>query len=358
MIVIVQNDSSLRKTAACERLNIFEYRTLFKNIQVKGLIMKLFKITLTLISVSLVILSIVEYRTLSPYKSRLYSPTFLTKINDNYFIVDSWHHRIIYSTSLENPISQWKVLTDHIAGPHSIVSDGNILITEDTGRHRLFVFKKAGANAAKEYVLTQTIDNMGKRPHRVIYDQQTKLFYIIASISQQIIAIKDDNGTAEVVYKKYLPFLKGAYTREIRIMDGKMAFVAGPGKITFTTYKDGNYNVIQQFNVPRALSNMNDIIKINDYYYITATPRTFLRVKDLADLTKGKYENLMQVAGYKGTPYFFNEVDGRIFLPQTSRYSGITSFIIKNDQITDVINHPYFGRPTVASKIRRKEFPA
>lgn len=301
------------------------------------------------------------------YQTRLYTPTYVTKIDNNYFIVDCWHHRIIYNKNLHDPIAQWKVLTNDIAGPHTIVSDGKILIAEDTGRHRLFVFQKIPVitddemmefepnNTNKEYELTQILSDIGKRPHRIIYDEKTKLFYVIAAISQQISAIKDNNGVAEILYTKKLPFLKQAYTRSINIINDEMVFVSGPGKITFTTYQDGKYQVIKQYDVPPAFSEMNDMVKINDYYYITASPRMFVRVKNLENFGKGDYEDLNHQVGYKGTPYFFNKIDDRFFLPEITEYSSIISFKISNNKIQDVINHYDFGLPTQASIDRKKE---
>jgi hypothetical protein len=101
---------------------------------------------------------------------------------------------------------------------------------------------------------------------------------------------------------------------------------------------------------------MNDILKLGDYYYITASPRMFVRVKDLANFGKGEYEDLSTVIGYQGTPYFFNEINDRIFLPEITEYSSILSFKIKNNQITDIKKFYDFGAPTLDSIMRKKEF--
>jgi len=262
------------------------------------------------ITIFTVLFSLISCSKEDAYKARLYTPTYITIIDNNYFIVDCWHHRIIYNKNLQDPIIKWKVLIDDIAGPHSIVSDGKILIAEDTGRHRLFVFKKISTipykaelgfthdDTSKGYELTQILNNIGKRPHRIIFDKQTQLFYVISSISQQISAIRDNNGIAEIVYTKKLPFLEKAYTRSMRILNDEMIFVSGPQKITFTTYKDGKFQVIKQYNVPREFAEMNDILKVGDYYYITASPKKFVRVKDLANFGKGEYEDLNNIVGY------------------------------------------------------------
>ena len=57
-------------------------------------------------------------------------------------MVDCWHHRIIYNDNLIDPIINWKTLTEEIAGPHSIASNGNLYLTDDTGNHQVLVYKK------------------------------------------------------------------------------------------------------------------------------------------------------------------------------------------------------------------------
>jgi len=41
--------------------------------------------------------------TQAAWEERLYTPTTITQISDFYFIVDCWHHRIIYSKEVEAP---------------------------------------------------------------------------------------------------------------------------------------------------------------------------------------------------------------------------------------------------------------
>ena len=52
-------------------------------------------------------------------KGRLYTPTCMEKIDNQYYIVDCWHDRVIYSDSLCD-IKEWKVLDEDLKYPHSI----------------------------------------------------------------------------------------------------------------------------------------------------------------------------------------------------------------------------------------------
>lgn len=43
---------------------------------------------------------------------RLYVPTMIQKIDDTYFIIDCWQHRVLYSDKMHNELNKWKILTD------------------------------------------------------------------------------------------------------------------------------------------------------------------------------------------------------------------------------------------------------
>ena len=44
------------------------------------------------------------------FRARLYTPTFIEKLNGRYFIVDCWHHRIIHASDLNTPLVRWQTL--------------------------------------------------------------------------------------------------------------------------------------------------------------------------------------------------------------------------------------------------------
>jgi hypothetical protein len=47
--------------------------------------------------------------------------TYITKIEDTYFIADCYHDQIIYNDNLSDPISDWKVLTNEVHYAHTIM---------------------------------------------------------------------------------------------------------------------------------------------------------------------------------------------------------------------------------------------
>jgi hypothetical protein len=76
------------------------------------------------------------------FRDRLYTPTLIQKIDNLYYIVDCWHHRIIYSDTVEKSISSWNILDENIGGPHSVASNGDYLFTENTGYNSMKIFRR------------------------------------------------------------------------------------------------------------------------------------------------------------------------------------------------------------------------
>lgn len=72
----------------------------------------------------------------------LYNPTMISKIDNLYFIVDCDNHRVIYNDKLAEPIWTWKTLTEDIIDGHSIASDNELYVIDNTDEDKLEVFIK------------------------------------------------------------------------------------------------------------------------------------------------------------------------------------------------------------------------
>ena len=70
-------------------------------------------------------------------------PTYITKINDIYFIVDCYNDQVIYHDNLEDPLYEWQVMTNDISKGHTLASDGTVYLIDDTENNRILV-KMAG----------------------------------------------------------------------------------------------------------------------------------------------------------------------------------------------------------------------
>ena len=70
-------------------------------------------------------------------------PTDITFIDGNYYIVDCYHSQIIYNDDLTSPLTDWSVLTDNASSGyslgHTIVSDGSVMLADDTENNRVLV---------------------------------------------------------------------------------------------------------------------------------------------------------------------------------------------------------------------------
>lgn len=284
----------------------------------------------------------------SDYGDRLYSPMYITKIGDIYFIADSWNHRIIYSRDVKLPVAKWKVLDNNIAAPHSIAGNGTIFVAEDTGRDRLFVYTLTNKGFAK----TQEINNVKGRPHKTIYDPATRKFYVLTSETQTMYTLSVKNSRVTVDSAKNLTYLEGAYVRSFAIIDGLIYFVSGPNQILVADYKDGTFALRQKYDVPEGYRAMNDIKKIGSYYYITVYSNQFIRLKDLSDFSTA--ENIYERLGFKGVPYYMSYFDGKIYITEIDTYSAIRSFKASGDEIGKVeVLHDY-GPPNEAV-LKRKQ---
>lgn len=295
------------------------------------------------------------------WQSRLYTPTVIERYVDHTFIVDCWHHRVLYSADITEPIARWNVLTDCVGTPHSIASDGIFFLTEDAVRSKVLVFRRRG----RKYTQVQEIAEVGSRPHRIIYDAETKCFYGIAACSGEIFVLKNRAGRIERAALFQAEPLKSAYTRSLAIIDRKLYTVSGPGKIleiNLERLQDGDLHIESEYRVPFELWTMNDIMRVGSYYYISSyqngngeiVPR-FIRVKRLEDLESHSYEDIYGEMGLKGVPYYFSFIGNRIYMTEIDSYSRIISFRIQEDRIVDIQTHFDFGAAVESSRERREQ---
>ncbi|MHA6483030.1 ABC transporter ATP-binding protein [Paenibacillus sp. strain BS8-2] len=289
------------------------------------------------------------------YRDSLYTPTHITKIGGTYFIVDCWHHRVLYNHSLEDPISKWKTIAGNFSSPHSITGDNDVLLVEDTNNDRIKVIK----NVNNVYTEVQSIEISGGQPNKIIYDMHRKKFYVIAASTQQVVILVNTGSSVEVLQTIKLDYLGTAYTRAISLIDGHIYFVSGPAKIIVVNPED--FSKLYEYPVPFELAGMNDIAKYGSYFYISnyqdgngiVNPH-LVRVKKLEDLMEN-YEDIREELGIKGVPYFFSAIADQLFITQVDSHSGISSFQIDEfDRIYNVKTRFESGAPSKSSLARRK----
>jgi hypothetical protein len=285
------------------------------------------------------------------YETRLYTATFLTKIDGLFFIVDCWHHRIIYADDLSLPIDRWSLLDKEIAGPHSITSDGELYVAEDTGRHRLFVYKKTAVG----FVKTQIIEDVGVRPHRVLYDAQARLFFTIGSFDQLITVFKNEGGDLVKLHQQKLSLPGEHYTRSMTLFNGVL-YIVEESSLLMSEYIEGKIEILKTVQLPFTYTKANDLFFLKDGSgYLSCTPKQLYHFKSFDDVVAGNFSDLSRIV--KGTPYYIELIDGQLVIPEITKYSRILIYENPSDLTRGGTALFDFGPPTKESIERKEELP-
>lgn len=143
-----------------------------------------------------------------------------------------------------------------------------------------------------------------------------------------------------------------------------MYITSGGGYITIIEYLDESFDILEEIQVPDEIFGMNDITKIDDYYYITSTTNKLgevspkiVRVSDLKLLITGAYEDVYTQLGLNGTPYFISTFDGSVFLTEIDAYNGVVSFAVSDTALSNVKKNFEFTGATSKDLIRKDMYP-
>ena len=282
------------------------------------------------------------------FDTKLSVPTYITKVDDTYFIVDCYHNRIIYSESLDVPLTEWYIMTGDVTQPHTLASDGTVYLVDDTENNRILVFEKIDS----KFVNTQVLYDVGTRPHYSVYDEITDTFYVWSSKTGELYCLRHtpDSSRMYVTDIRSIPVLNGIYVRSFSIIDGNIYFVSGvsdtgdKGKIYCCDLE--TLEIKKTYDVPDELAGMVQITRIQDYYYISTSTdlsgsqdhATLIRTKKLENLASADYEDIYStyfIGG--GTPYYISCVDDTYYLTEHRLMDHqIWSFKVTKNKITDV----------------------
>lgn len=278
--------------------------------------------------------------------------TYITKIEDTYFIADCYHDQIIYHDNITDPLTEWAVLTNEVHYAHTIASDGTLFVVDDTENNRLMVFQRTEAG----YVHTQTLGNIGMRPHYVQYDEKRQVFMAWSSITGEMYLIKKaavpgQNGVYPLYVDKILKIdeLFGVYVRSFTITDDGIYFVSGHNnqKIIKAVINDAGdgFDIIARYDVPDEIAGMVQLTRIGDFYYITVSTdshenqdfATIIRAESLEGLSAGEYEDIYSQFGISGgTPYYITQIEGRYYMAHHRTSENIVAFDINENCVENV----------------------
>ncbi len=276
---------------------------------------------------------------LNPY-STLSVPTYVTKIDDLYFIVDCYHNQVLYHDNLEDPLTEWQVLTDEVYYAHTVASDGVVYLIDDTENNRILIYEKEDGL----FYLTQLFTDIGVRPHYIVYDADTALFYAWSSMTGEMYLFSRDESDNRIYLKEIrsIAALNGVYVRSFTILGDSIYFVSGNSAIIEADL--ATFEIINTYAVPDTMAGMIQLTKIQSYYYITVSTdadgdqnyATILRTEDLDGLIDGEYEDVYDAFISGGTPYYISTFDGHYYMTE-HRINGVSiwQFDVVEDEITD-----------------------
>ena len=270
-------------------------------------------------------------------------PTYLTKIKDTYFIVDCYHNQVIYHDNLTDPLYEWQIMTQDVSLPHTLASDGNVYVIDDTERNRILIMEEAiNDNGNPIFIPTQEFTGIGNRPHYIIYHEQTDTFYVWSSQSGEMFLFRHPKEDSRMYLTEIrtIPSLANTYVRSFTILEDSIYFVSGNSSIIEADL--ATFEIKKEYPVPDELAGMVQLTFIDDYYYITVSTdvtgnqdyATIIRTKNLKDLESSTYEDVYHHFIGGGTPYYITQVGDTFYLTE-HRLPGhsIWSFQVENNEI-------------------------
>lgn len=276
--------------------------------------------------------------------SDLSVPTYITKVDDTYFIVDCYHNQVIYHNNLTDPLYEWQVMTSEINKGHTLASDGLVYLIDDTENNRILVFEKREG----VFYHTQTFDEIGNRPHYIIYDEPTDTFYAWSSMNGEMYLFRHDPDDSRMYLTEThkIDSLSDTYVRSFTIIDNRIYFVSGiPGSPAILEADLDTFEIYNTYSVPAAMAGMIQLTKVENSYYLTISTdingnqdyATIVRTDDLSTLSSGNYEDVYEYFIGGGTPYYITFIDNSYYLTE-HRIPGhsIWKFQISDGEITDV----------------------
>ncbi len=273
-------------------------------------------------------------------------PTYITKVEDTYFIVDCYNNQVIYHDNLTDPLYEWEVMTNDISMGHTLASDGTVYLIDDTERNRILIMEKIkNDNGQSVFAPTQEFLNIGDRPHYIIYDETTDTFYAWSSESGEMYLFRHaaEDTRMYLTEVRSIPSLNGVYVRSFTIIGDRIYFVSGNSSIIEADLD--SFKIKKEYPVPPEMAGMIQLTKIQDYFYLTISTditgnqdyATMIRTKSLKDLSLGSYEDIYSNFIGGGTPYYITQIDGTFYLTE-HRLPGhsIWSFQVEENEITNV----------------------
>lgn len=284
------------------------------------------------------------------YGENFFVPTQVYQFGGEFYIADAYNNQILHTNNVNNAPSGWQTVGRDLYRPHAIASDGTIYLVVDTDNNRIVTYTKTEAG----YQLVESIENVGIRPHYVVYDNATKQFYVWSSMTGTMYIYKRAGKglNLKLSQTKTIKALEGQYTRSFTIQNNMIYFPCVGTSAIYAVDK-GSFKVKAVYSVAAELSEMVQVIRVQNYYYLVTSSNPanenavamIARSKTLEGFGNGSYENIESMFDeLDGIPYYITQgEDGHFYTPviEGACNAYICQFDIVNDTVTNVSHMKY-----------------
>lgn len=274
----------------------------------------------------------------------LYTPTYITKIEDKYYIVDCWHHRILCSDNIYKKIKKWIKYAD-VLGGHTIVTNNTGIIAYDDTDNDKVIFKNTFYNIIEEIELDKYLPqnyqyiNEHKliRPHFIHYDEEEDIFLIALSWGGgfAVVDCKEEIRVKSLIISKQF---ENSYIKFISKFEGLFWATTDKEFVGFEI-KESDIKIKKRYAIPFEFSKkINYICKIEDIYLISAWQIGGIYIlRNLENLEKYTlWEDINDSFHMKGIPYYISQFDNKLWITEIGSWQGIYSFQVSNGEVKDV----------------------
>ena len=268
-------------------------------------------------------------------------PSNIVHIGNKFFITDTYHNQVIYSYSLNTPISDWSVMANNLELPHGIASDGKNYLILDTDRNQVCVYEWIEGG----FRYTHVLEDIGLRPHYIYYDDAEKNFYVWSSMTGDMYILTYNESISKVCVKeiRHIYEFENTYIRSFSVIGDSIIFPSGTNQYITIVDKD-TFEVRNRFPVPADISGMAHVKVIGNYFYFTVSTNEqgshstakLIRTNNLEQLQFGEYEDISELFHNLVVPYYLESDQGYYYLSNHGSRNSIYRFNVHNDIIYDV----------------------
>ncbi len=269
-------------------------------------------------------------------------PSQITQQGNYYFIVDTYNDQVLYASDLWKPINEWRVMDRKFNRPHAIASDGSMYLVVDTDNNRVLCYEYVNGR----FQNTQQFDDMGIRPHYILYDAISESFFVWSSETGDMYIIRKRPGNNQLYVKeiRHIYELDGFYVRSFSIEGDEVLFPSGNNGYMIVAEKE-TLRVKDRYPVPMDISGMAFAKRIGNYYYMTVSTddklshenAKVIRTTDLRSLSEGLYEDVTGYFQEMRIPYYIDRINGSYYMTCHEGKKNVYKFSVVEDRIVDVV---------------------